>query len=405
MTRLRSPSELRRGHHGVAPNAKPDDRLVFMKTILLVTPYWREQHRWMVSGYKLADLWQRLGYRVVAVCMSSESIEKTKLSISNSGGEVYLYRRKDFFLKDPWNYGISIGFGGYVARIAREEKPDFIVINKLLFWSSLAALSLRCRGYRVIQITDALVGITWWPRGKIPQICAAIYARTIGWILLLSAQRVVFFHPQPITVLRWLGIEKKSEVIPTGIDPGPYSDAAKLRAAKQGIIVTYVGRLESVKGVDDFLEAIAPLTSEFSELKVQVAGWYPEHHPLVEQYQRQVAFLGQVDDVAGILARTDIFVLPSHSEGLSNALMEAMSSSCACVASDVGGNRYLIENGVSGLLFPAGDREALRSHIRRLIQDSAKRKALGDAARARIDAVFSWEKVGKQYDELFHCIA
>ena len=103
----------------------------------------------------------------------------------------------------------------------------------------------------------------------------------------------------------------------------------------------------------------------------------------------------------GVLGRTDIFVLPSHSEGLSNALMEAMSSSCACVASDVGGNRYLIENGVSGLLFPAGDREALRSHIRRFVQDEAKRKASGDAARARIDAVFSWEKVGKRYDELF----
>jgi glycosyltransferase involved in cell wall biosynthesis len=82
--------------------------------------------------------------------------------------------------------------------------------------------------------------------------------------------------------------------------------------------------------------------------------------------------------------------------------MEAMASGCACVASDVGGNRYLLENGVSGLLFPPGDREALRSHIKRLIQDAPKRKAMGDAARKRIDAVFSWEKVGKQYAELFH---
>ena len=44
-----------------------------VKTILLVTPYWREQHRWMVSGYKLAELWQRLGYRVVVACMGSET--------------------------------------------------------------------------------------------------------------------------------------------------------------------------------------------------------------------------------------------------------------------------------------------------------------------------------------------
>ncbi len=378
-----------------------------MKTILLVTPYWREQHRWMVSGYKLAELWQRLGYRVVVTCMGSET--KTE----RMSDTLAVHSRKDVFLKDPWNYGISLGFGGDVARIAQKEKPDIIVINKLLFWSSLASFSLRLRGYRVIQITDALVGMTWWPRGKIPQFCAAIYAWTIGWLLLKIASKIVFFHPQPEPLLRRLGITQKTRVIPTGIDPAPFrrpetgdqnARPASVSPVSSSVVVTYVGRLESVKGVDDFLAATDSLIDEYSHVKVQVAGWYPDKHPLVEQYERNVAFLGLVDDVANVLVRTDIFVLPSHSEGLSNALMEAMASKCACIASDVGGNRYLIENGLSGLLFPAGDREALRSHIRRLVQDPAKRKAMGDAARARVDAVFSWEKVGKQYEELFRSI-
>lgn len=348
----------------------------------------------MVSGYKLAELWQRLGYRVVVACMGSET------KVETVSPTLTVHARKDVFLKDPWNYGIAFGFGGYVARLAKKERPDVIVVNKLLFWSSLAALSLRLRGYRVVQITDALVGMTWWPRGRVPQLCAAIYAWTLGWLLLCNARRVVFFHPQPMGLLKRLGIAKKSMVIPTGIDPAPYGPQGH-----DGVVVTYVGRLESVKGVDDFLAAVAPLTDEEQGLKAQVAGWYPDKHPLVEKYQRQVAFLGLQDDVPGVLARTDIFVLPSYSEGLSNALMEAMSSSCACIASEVGGNKYLIENGVSGLLFPAGDREALRSHIRRLVQDSAKRKALGEAARKRIDGVFSWEKVGKQYAALFESLA
>lgn len=383
-----------------------------MKTILLVTPYWREQHRWMVSGYKLADLWQRLGYRVVVACMGSE----TKTEIVSP--TLTVHSRKDVFLKDPWNYGVALGFGGFVARLAKEEKPDVIVVNKLLFWSSFASFSLRLRGHRVIQITDALVGMTWWPRSRFARACAAVYAWTLGWLLLLNAWRVVFFHPQPEGLIRRLGIAGKSRVIPTGIDPANYGKANSdkrvadsvskeiaNRSALPAIVVTYVGRLESVKGVDDFLAAAVPLLAEFPDMKIQVAGWYPEGHPLVERYQRQVAFLGLQDDVPGLLARTDVFVLPSHSEGLSNALMEAMSSKCACIASDVGGNRYLIENGVSGLLFPAGDREALRSHVRRLVQDGAKRTAMGEAARARIDAVFSWEKVGKQYATLFESIA
>ncbi len=365
-----------------------------MRTILLISPYWKEQHRWMVSTVKLAELWRRLGYRVVVACMGSET------RTENVSPTLTIYRRKDFFLPDPWNYGISFGFSGFVRRIVRDEQPDMIVVNKVLFWTSLAALSLWLRGRKVLLLTDALVGITWFPRSLFAQIAARIYAWTLGWLVLLASSRVVFFHPQPDSTLRTLGIAKKSQVIPTGIDTAGYGPIAH-----DGITMTYVGRLESVKGVDDFLAAAVPLRTEFPQMKIQVVGWYKDRHPLVSEYEKEVTFTGLREDIPAILGASDIFVLPSHSEGLSNALIEAMASGCACVASDVGGNRYLLENGVSGFLYPAGDREALRSHLRRLLQDEAKRKALGVAARKRIDDVFSWEKVGKQYDALFHSIA
>ena len=78
-----------------------------------------------------------------------------------------------------------------------------------------------------------------------------------------------------------------------------------------------------------------------------------------------------------------------------------MASGCACVASEVGGNRFLIENSVSGFLFPPGDREALKSHLRRLIEDDAKREQMGEAARKRIEEKFGWDVVGKMYEDLF----
>src|SRR5687767_12986892 len=98
----------------------------------------------MVSGYKLAELWQRLGYRVVVACMGSET--KTE----NVSETLTVHSQKDVFLKDPWNYGIALGFGGFVAGLAKQEKPDVIVVNKLLFWSSLASISLKLRGHTVI---------------------------------------------------------------------------------------------------------------------------------------------------------------------------------------------------------------------------------------------------------------
>ncbi len=165
--------------------------------------------------------------------------------------------------------------------------------------------------------------------------------------------------------------------------------------------MTYIGRLESIKGVDDFLAALVPLKKNYPQIHLQVVGWYKEKHPLVERYRNDVHFTGLRKDIPTILGGTDIFVMPSHSEGLSNAIMEAMASGCAVIASEVGGNRYLLQNGVSGFLFPAGDREALRAHVKRLIDDPAKRRTLGEAARKRIEEHFSWDVVGKKYLELF----
>lgn len=376
-----------------------------MKTILLISPYWKEDHRWMVSSVKLAELWQRLGYKVIVACMGSGSgVEEVSPTLT-------IHRRKDLFIPDPWNYGIALGFAGYVRRLVAKEKPDLIIVNKLLFWTSLAALRLKLAGIPFLVLTDALVGMTWWPRGRLPKIAAAIYAWTFGWWILLCAQRVVTFHPQPPDLLKRLRIEKKTQVIPTGIDPtgfgqrtadsGQNSHPKSQVSSLKSFVLTYVGRLESVKGVDDFLAAAIAVKKKHPDIVIQVAGWHRANHPLIPQYQNRVRFLGLIDDIPALLAETDIFVLPSYSEGLSNALMEAMASRCACVASDVGGNRFLIQNGVSGFLFPPGDREALAAHLERLIDDTAKRTSLGEAARKKIEEQFSWKVVSEQYKKLF----
>ncbi len=378
-----------------------------MKSILLISPYWKEDHRWMVSSFKLAELWQRIGYKVVVVCMGFQTrTEKISETLT-------VHSCKDYFLPDPWNYGIAFGFTGKVFRIIAEEKPAIIVANKLLFWSSFSVIWLKLTGHRVIVITDAFVGMTWWPRGLLPRICAAIYAWTGGWLILLSASRVVLFHPQPPALLRQLCIGQKTQVIPTGIDSSQYQSPitnhqspitnhqSPITNHQSPITITYVGRLESIKGVDDFLAALVPLKKDYPDMMLQVVGWYKDSHPLVQQYERDAVFTGLRHDIPAILSSTDIFVMPSHSEGLSNAIMEAMASSCAIVATEVGGNGFLIQRGVSGLLYPAGDRAALAAHVRRLMDDPAKRKSLGQAAKKRIDEVFDWKVVGEQYRELF----
>jgi glycosyltransferase involved in cell wall biosynthesis len=365
------------------------------KSILLISPYWKEDHRWMVSSVKLAELWQRLGYRVDVLCMGDVSKYGSTEKVSDT---LTIHRVKDWFLPDPWNYGIAFGFSGKAAALAKSLKPDVIVVNKVLFWSSISLLRLRMTGHRVLLITDALVGITWWPRGFIARVCAALYARTLGWLILKAATKIVFFHPQPEGVLRRLRIANKSSVIPTGIDPAPF---AAPRQDHDPVTVTYIGRMESVKGADDYVAAALQAKKDIPTLRIRAVGWYKPAHPLASMHGQDVEFTGLRHDIPAVLGETDIFVLPSYSEGLSNALMEAMASGAACIASDVGGNRFLIQNGVSGFLFPAGDREALAGHIRRLAEDVSKRRMLGEKARERIRSDFSWDKVGRSYDEVF----
>ncbi len=349
----------------------------------------------MVSSYKLAELWQRIGYRVVVVCMGPQT------SVERVSDTLTIYRKRDLFLPDPWNYGIAIGFTGLVRKVIREEKPDLIVCNKILFWSSLSVIPLALSGHKIILLTDALVGMTWWGRGLLFRLASRVYAWTAGWLILALSHRFITFHPEPEKLMAFLGVKKKWSVIPTGIDPQPYGSGQRSAVSGRNVTVTYIGRLESVKGVDDFLAAAAVVKKDHPEVRFRVVGLAPENHPLRERYGEIAEFTGLRHDVPALLAETDIFVMPSYSEGLSNAIMEAMSSACAVIVTDVGGNPFLIQNGVSGFLFAPGDRAALVSHISRLIADAPKRIALGQAARKRIDDVFSWDKVGQRYEQLF----
>src|SRR6185437_2247036 len=95
-------------------------------------------------------------------------------------------------------------------------------------------------------------------------------------------------------------------------------------------------------------------------------------------------FLGGVADTRDHLAAADIFVLPSRSEGFSNAIVEAMAASLPVVATDVGGNAEAVKDGVTGLVVPPEDADALAAAISQLLTDPAKAKSMGAAGKQRV---------------------
>jgi glycosyltransferase involved in cell wall biosynthesis len=106
-------------------------------------------------------------------------------------------------------------------------------------------------------------------------------------------------------------------------------------------------------------------------------------------------------DVTRWLRALDIFVLPSRSEALSNALMEAMACGCCPIASDVGGNPELVTPMETGLLFQPGNVADLAARLELLAADGALRRSLATRAAARIAKDFSIEAAGKRMGEIY----
>lgn len=118
-----------------------------------------------------------------------------------------------------------------------------------------------------------------------------------------------------------------------------------------------------------------------------------------------VHVLGPRDDVADLLRRSDIYALISHWEGLPYSILEAMSAGLPVVASDVGGVREAVLDGVSGILVPRGDGAALRAALAGLIGDPAHRERLGTAGRRRYETAFRFETMLARTIDLYERVA
>ena len=112
-----------------------------------------------------------------------------------------------------------------------------------------------------------------------------------------------------------------------------------------------------------------------------------------------------VDDVPGLLRDFDFFVQPSLNEGISNTVLEAMASSLAVIATNVGGNPELIQDGVEGSLVAAADPAGLAEQLLAYIEDSETRRSRGAAARVRAVGEFSLDVMASRYEEFYTAVA
>lgn len=212
---------------------------------------------------------------------------------------------------------------------------------------------------------------------------------------------------------------EKIAVIHNGVDsnrffPDPAARARvrhELGLSDEEFCIGCVANLNPVKDHPTLLKAVAEFSQECGDWRLLLVGTGPQR-PALERLvaehpnaRDRVVFLGLSDRVPALLNAMDVWVLPSLAEGISNALLEAMATGLPVVATDVGGNPEVVVDGQSGLLFPAGDRGKLASHLSTLRARVDLRVQLGKQALRRVREEFSIGSMIRKYERVYESLA
>lgn len=189
-------------------------------------------------------------------------------------------------------------------------------------------------------------------------------------------------------------------------------DAAAARGLPNGaadgadgaaLTVIAVANLHPYKGHEELLRAAARLAPRFPNLRLHLpgrdAGMGERLRELAGELRLtdRVEFLGERRDVPALLSAADVFVHPSHEEGFSNSILEAMAAGLPCIVTNVGGNPEQVTDGREGCVIPPRDVDALTEALGKLLDDRERRLVMGAAARARIEAEFNFTRTVADY--------
>lgn len=290
-----------------------------------------------------------------------------------------------------------ISFGPQVAsvvsRAVREARPDIIHVHEPLVPSVSMHAVLQAK-VPVVATFHSNVGrdrtSSLWFRLAVPMV------RPV-WNRL--AQRIAVSEAAHDSVTSRMG-DGDLRIVPNGVDVQRFASARPASLAK-GRHLLFVGRLEERKGFRIAVDAFGQLARAYPDLRMLVIGDGSERNTvdsLADDVRGRVEMLGRVDDdrLASYLKAADLYIGPATGgESFGIVLAEAMAAGRPIVASDISGYRDVARNGTEALLVPPGDASALAAGVRRVLDDPALAKSLGDAGAARARE-YDWDTVTDQ---------
>jgi glycosyltransferase involved in cell wall biosynthesis len=296
----------------------------------------------------------------------------------------------------------------------------------LSFWLHACRLARRCDILHAHWIPSGLVALAASPLGRKPVVVSvwgsdlALARLPLGgrltMALLRRAAAVIAISEAMRGELVALGLpDHKVRVIPTAVAALPRPKGARDEIRRElGLpadrpLVLYLGRLSTVKGPAHFVDAARLVLQERPDSGFVVVGdghLRPELEDAVRAMGRadRFSFAGHVrhEEVGRWLSAADLFVLPSLSEGVPHALLEALAFGLPVVASAVGGVPEIVQDGVNGYLVPPGDSPAIARRILDLLGSPERRRAFGEAGRRLVEErQLTWDRFAAELADVY----
>jgi len=293
-----------------------------------------------------------------------------------------------------------------LIKIIRKKEID--IVHTWMFHSNfLGQLAAFFSRVPVRIISRQYKDFLYLYKGKKEQIIDLISSKLCNHVIACSEGvkgqliNIEHIHPDKVSVI-YNSVDLKKMFIAGDIG----NKLKEQYNLNSNIVIGIVSRLVSRKGHIYLLEAIKTIKTKYSNIKLLFVGdgsFRDELVRLTHSYllEKDVIFLRFREDIPQLLSIMDIVAQPSLEEGFGITIIEAMAMSKPVVGSKVGGIPEIIEDGITGILVPPADVEALASAIADLIECPEKRREFGIAGRVRVEKKFTVEKMIKNYEKVY----
>ena len=200
------------------------------------------------------------------------------------------------------------------------------------------------------------------------------------------------------------------DVIPNFVDPSVYDRqryGGELRPQFDGDrkVLMHISNFRPVKRIRDVVRIFAQVNESVPSVLVMV-GDGPDRHDAEQEarqlgVEKQVHFLGKIDQVAPLLAAADVFLLPSQSESFGLSALEALASGTPVVGSRAGGLPEVVRDGETGILCTIGDVDGMARAALSLLRDESKWRIMSRAAAADARERFAMDDIVERYEQLY----